>query len=114
MKIGIQFGLALLAGFIAYMIWDSIDSKIVLTETVEIRRTEVKEKLTHISEAQIEFKKVRGTYAGSFDLLTDFLINDSIVQVRMEGEVPDSLLGKEALALEMGIIKRDTNNIPVR
>jgi hypothetical protein len=74
----------------------------------------VKEKLTHISEAQIEFKKVRGTYAGSFDLLTDFLINDSIVQVRMEGEVPDSLLGKEALALEMGIIKRDTTKIPVR
>ena len=114
MKIGIQFGLALLAGFIAYMIWDSIDSKIVLTETVEMRRTEVKEKLTHISEAQIEFKKVRGTYAGSFDILTDFLINDSVVQVKMEGEVPDSLLGKEALALEMGIIKRDTTKIPVR
>ena len=32
----------------------------------------------------------------------------------MEGEVPDSLLGKEAIALQMGIIKRDTTNLPVR
>lgn len=114
MKIGIQLGLAILAGFIAYMIWDSIDSKIVLTETVKVRRNEVKERLTQISEAQIEYKKVRGAYAGSFDALTNFLKNDSIVQVKMEGEVPDSLLGKEALALEMGIIKRDTTKIPVR
>jgi hypothetical protein len=114
MKIGIQLGLAILAGLIAYMIWDSIDSKIVLTETVEIRRTEVKARLTQISDAQIEYKKVRGAYAGSFDALTDFLKNDSIIQVKMEGEVPDSLLGKEALALEMGIIKRDTTKIPVR
>jgi hypothetical protein len=114
MKIGIQLGLAILACFIAYMIWDSIDSKIILTETVEIRRNEVKERLTQISDAQIEYKKIRGSYAGSFDDLTNFLKNDSVVQVKMEGEVPDSLLGKEALALEMGIIKRDTTKIPVR
>ncbi len=114
MKIGIQLGLALLAIFIGYMIWDSIDSKIVLTETVELRRNEVKERLTQISDAQIEYKKVRGVYAGSFDALSDFLQNDSIIQVKMEGEVPDSLLGRESLALEMGIIKRDTTKIPVR
>ncbi len=114
MKIGIQIGLAILAAFIAFMIWDSIDSKIVLTETVKMRRTEVKERLTQISDAQIEYKKVRGSYAGSFNDLTDFLKNDSVVQVKMEGEVPDSLLGKEALALEMGIIVRDTTKIPVR
>ena len=44
----------------------------------------------------------------------DFLKNDSVILVKMEGEVPDSLLGKEALALEMGIIIRDTTKIPVR
>ncbi|MGB0888285.1 MAG: hypothetical protein ACPGSL_09200 [Vicingaceae bacterium] len=114
MKIGIQLGLAILAGFIAYMIWNSIDSKIVLTETVELRRNVAKERLTQIGDAQIEYKKIKGTYAASFDALVDFLENDSIVQVKMEGEVPDSLLGKEALALEMGIIKRDTTKIPVR
>ena len=37
-----------------------------------------------------------------------------MVIVKAIGEVPDSLLGQEALALEMGIIIRDTSLIPVR
>lgn len=114
MKIGIQVGLLALSILIGYLIWDSIDSKIVLTETVEARNKVVQAKLEQIRDAQVEYKKVRGEYAGSFDQLTDFLKNDSIPQVKMEGEVPDSLLGKEALALEMGIITRDTTKIPVR
>jgi hypothetical protein len=114
MKIGVQILLAILSIFMAYLIWDSIDSKIVLTESVEIRNKVVQERLEQIRDAQVEYKKVRGEYAKSFDNLIDFLSNDSIPQVKMEGEVPDSLLGKEALALEMGIIKRDTTKIPVR
>ena len=114
MKIGIQIGLALVSIFIAYLIWDSIDSKIILTENVEIRNQAVQERLSQIGSAQIEYKKVKGQYAGSFDQLINFLKNDSIVLVKMEGEVPDSLLGQEALALEMGIIIRDTTKIPVR
>ncbi len=114
MKTGIQIGLVILSIFITYLIWDSIDSKIILTETVDIRNKVVQERLTQISEAQIEFKKVRGGYANSFNDLIDFLENDSIILVKMEGEVPDSLIGKESLALEMGIIIRDTTKIPVR
>ena len=114
MKTGIQIGLVILSIFITYLIWDSIDSKIILTETVDIRNKVVQERLTRISEAQIEYKKVRGGYASSFNDLIDFLENDSIILVKMEGEVPDSLIGKESLALEMGIIIRDTTKIPVR
>lgn len=101
-------------GLVTYMNYNSIDSKMVLTETVDIRRAEVKARLAQISEAQVEYKKIRGAYAGSFDDLIYFLKNDSVVQVKMEGVVPDSLIGKEAIALEMGIIKRDTTKIPVR
>lgn len=114
MKIGIQIGLAILSVFVAYLIWNSIDSKIVLTENVEMRNKVVHERLEQIRDAQVEYKKIRGQYAGSFDQLIDFLKNDSVVLVKMEGEVPDSLLGQEALALEMGIIVRDTTKIPVR
>jgi len=114
MKIIIQIALAIASVGIAYLIWNSIDSKIVLTESVEVRNAATQERLTHISEAQIEYKKVRGTYAASFDDLIYFLKNDSVIQVKMEGEVPDSLIGQEALALEMGIIKRDTTKIPVQ
>ena len=114
MKTGIQIGLVILSIFITYLIWDSIDSKIILTETVDIRNKVVQERLTRISEAQIEYKKVRGTYASSFNDLIDFLENDSIPVVFMDGEVPDSLIGKEALALEMKIITRDTTLTPVK
>ena len=38
----------------------------------------------------------------------------SITKEDFKNAIPDSLLGKEALALEMGIIKRDTTKIPVR
>lgn len=114
MKIGIQLLLAVAAVFMGYLIWNSIDSKIVLTETVEKRNKVVIERLEQIRDAQVEYKKIRGEYANSFTNLIDFLQNDSIIQVKMEGEVPDSLLGKEAEALAMGIIKRDTTKIPVR
>ena len=114
MKIGIQVGLAIISMFIAFMIWDSIDSKMVLTESVEARNQVVYGKLEQIRDAQVQYKKVRGTYAGSFGQLVDFLENDSIVLVKMEGEVPDSLIGRESIALEMGIIVRDTTKIPVR
>ncbi len=114
MKYIIQLVLAIVAIGMAFLIWNSIDSKMVLTKTVNERNAVTQERLTQISEAQIEYKKVKGSYAGSFVDLIHFLKNDSVVQVKMEGEVPDSLLGKEALALEMGIIKRDTTKIPVK
>lgn len=114
MKIGIQVGLLVLSVLIGYLIWDSIESKIVLTESVAERNAVVQAKLEQIRDAQVEYKRVKGEYANSFDKLTGFLKNDSIVQVKMEGEVPDSLLGQEAKALEMGIIRRDTTKIPVR
>lgn len=114
MKIGIQIALAALAIFIAYLVWNSIDSKIVLTETVAKRNKVVQKRMEQIRDAQVEYKKLKGEYANSFDKLVGFLKNDSIIQVKMEGEVPDSLLGREQEALAMGIIRRDTTKIPVR
>jgi len=99
---------------VAYWNFKSIDDKIALTETVNTRNKATQKRLEQIRDAQVEFRKVRGEYAGNFDTLIDFLENDSIVQVKMIGEVPDTLLGKEAIALEMGIIIRDTIKTPVR
>ena len=63
---------------------------------------------------KLSTKKLKGEYAGSFNQLLDFLNNDSLIIVYSEGEVPDSLLGQEARALELGIIVRDTTKVPVR
>ena len=98
---------------VAYMNYDSIDSKIKLTEEVDIRNKAVQERLEQIRDAQVQHKKVRGVYAENFDGLINFLENDSIIVVKMEGEVPDSLIGRESEALLLGIIKRDTSKIPV-
>lgn len=104
----------LLIVLVAYMNYDSINSKIILTENVGVRDLAVQERLTRIAEAQIEYKKVRGQYADTFEGLIDFLENDSIPVIFMDGEVPDSLIGREAEALALGIITRDTTQTPVR
>lgn len=114
MKLGIQTVLAILAALMAYLIYDSIDSKIKLEKEIAHRTEVVVDHMTHIKDAQIAFKKNKGYYARDFRQLTHFLENDSLVIVKAIGEVPDSLLGKESLALEMGIIIRDTSLIPVR
>lgn len=98
----------------AYMNYDSIQSKIELEKEIKKRNKVVQTHLENIRDAQIEYKKLKGEYAGSFDKLLDFLNNDSLIIVYSEGEVPDSLLGQEAKALEMGIIIRDTTKVPVR
>ena len=82
MKIIIQIALAIASLGIAYLIWNSIDSKIVLTESVEVRNAATQERLTQISDAQIEYKKIKGAYAASFDDLIYFLKNDSVIQVK--------------------------------
>ena len=114
MKLGIQALLIIGSIFMAYLIWDSIESKIILTETVNSRNEVVRARLEQVRDAQVEYKKTRGEYANSFDKLIDFLENDSIPLVKMIGEVPDSLLGKEDIALALGIIIRDTIKNPVR
>lgn len=114
MKLIIQIVLLIGSIFMGYMIYDSIDSKIKLEEEIKRRKEVVIERLEHVKEAQINYKKVRGQYAKSFAQLKDFLQNDSLIIVKAIGEVPDSLLGQESKALEMGIITRDTTKIPVR
>lgn len=99
---------------VAYMNYNTVQSKIELTQAVKERDMVVRERLEQVRDAQVEYKKVRGEYAASFDQLIDFLKNDSLIQVKAIGEVPDSLLGREAEALAMGIITRDTTKIPVR
>ncbi|MBL4593100.1 MAG: hypothetical protein JKX68_04695 [Flavobacteriales bacterium] len=99
---------------IAYMNYNSIESKISLTENVKTRKKAVQQRLEQIRDAQVQYKKVRGVYAANFESLIDFLENDSIPVIFMDGEVPDSLIGREAEALALGIITRDTTQTPVK
>jgi len=100
--------------FVFYLNYNSIDSKIELTQAIKDRNAIVQKRLEQIRDAEVEYKKVKGEYAGNFKQLKDFLLNDSIPTVKMIGSIPDSLVGQESRAIALGIISRDTTLDPVR
>ncbi len=114
MKLVIQIALAIASLFVAYMIYDSIQSEIEFRKETERRKEVVVERLKQIRDAQVMYKSRKGEYAKSFDKLINFLQHDSIEVIFSVGDLPDSLIGQEAKAIEMGIITRDTSLIPVR
>ena len=91
---------------LAYFVFNSIDSEVEFQKVAKERIDENVQKLKDLRQVQIAYKKVNDTYANNFELLLDFLENDSMVIVKAIGETPDSLT--DAQALELGIISRDT------
>ena len=91
---------------LAYFVFNSIDSEVEFQKIAKVRITENVQKLKDLRQLQIAYKKVNNTYASNFELLLDFLENDSMVIVKAIGETPDSLT--DAQALELEIISRDT------
>lgn len=112
MKIVLQIGLFIVSAVLAYFIYDGIQAKIEFRDTAEARREVVQERLLNIVKAQKQFRQEKGRYSSNFPELLHFLQNDSLTIVKAVGNVPDSLIGQEALALELGIIQRDTTLVP--
>ena len=110
MKIAIQIGLLIVAGVIAYFIYDGIQNKIEFRNMAQDRREVVQNRLLEVVTAQKEFKTEKGRYAANFDELLNFLDNDSLTIVKAIGNVPDSLT--EVQAVEKGIVVRDTSKVP--
>ncbi len=110
MKTAIQLGLLIIAGVIAYFIYDGIQNKIDFRNIAESRREVVQSRLLEVVTAQRQFKSEKGRYSPSFDELINFLKNDSLTIVKAIGNVPDSLT--EIQAVEQGIVIRDTSLIP--
>ena len=110
MKIVLQIGLFIVAGVLAYFIYDGIHTKIEFRDTAEARREVVQNRLLNIVKAQKQFKQEKGRYSANFAELTHFLQNDSLTIVKAIGNVPDSLT--EIEAVEAGIVIRDTSLVP--
>ena len=110
MKIVIQLVLAIAAAFLAYMIYNGIQKKIIFKEKAQQRREVVQERLLNIVTAQKEFKTQKGRYAANFPELEHFLNSDSLVIIKAIGTVPDTLT--EVEAVQLGIVIRDTNLVP--
>lgn len=111
MKVFIQVILTLIALFITYLIYASIQRPITFEREKTIRYNATIERLKDIRKAQIAFKDVHGRFTGSWDTLIHFVKYDSIRMVKKIGNITDSMLEAgitEKKALQMKLIVRDT------
>ena len=100
--------------FLGYLCVESINKPVRFQREYDFRKQKVIERLVNIRTAQVAYRSVYNHYTGSFDTLINFLKTDSLPMVRMEGSLTDSMFNEgmtEAMALKMGIIRRDTTRV---
>jgi len=95
--------------FLAFLIYNSINSEVKFQDEAKIRLSQNIQKLKDLRHVQTSYKRTNGTFANNFEDLINFLEFDSIPIIKANGETPDSLTDSEALKL--GIISRDTSYV---
>jgi hypothetical protein len=90
MKIGIKIVLLVVAGFLAYKVYDSIASEIKYMAEVERIEADVIARLEKIRELQMIYRDEKGTFAPSFDSLTYFAEHGTMKIIREYGDRDDS------------------------
>jgi len=111
MRTIIQIFLFVVAVVLGYMIYQSIQRPIDFDKARKARYDATIERLKDIRKAQEAYKSVYGKYTGSWDTLINFVVNDSVKNVRKIGELTDSMIEakiSERKAIEMGLLIRDT------
>ncbi|MCF8361869.1 MAG: hypothetical protein K9G70_04515 [Prolixibacteraceae bacterium] len=110
-RIIIQIVLLALAAFLAYMLWDSIQTPIRFEKEKDIRYEKVIQRLKDIRKAQVAYEDVNNQYTGDWDTLINFVLHDSIPKIRKIGMLTDSMMEAgltEVEAMKKGLIIRDT------
>ena len=111
MRTVFQILLIIAAIGLTYLIYQGIQRPIEFEEAKQERYDATIERLKNIRKAQVAYKDVYGKFTGSWDTLIEFVMNDSVRNVRKVGEVTDSMIEAgltEKKALKMGLIIRDT------
>lgn len=111
-SMGVAAVLLVLSGYLAYQNYHSIDEPIQFMKKKQIRYAAVIQNLKDLRQVELTYKKENLKFCANMDSLMDFLANDSVTMVIMEGDIPDSLTGNEAEAIRLGIIVRDTTMYP--
>jgi len=112
MKLGIRIGLWVVVVGMAFLVYNSIASKIEFEDETSRRRQLVIERLIDVRTAQLAHKSVNSAYANSFRELLKFVKQDSFPLVKAIGTVPDTLSEEEAV--QMGLVSRDTTYMSVQ
>lgn len=112
MKLGIRIGLWLVVCLLAFLVYNSIASKINFEEETKLRRGKVIERLKDLRVAQLAHKSVNNAYAKNSEDLLNFIKLDSFPVIKAIGTVPDTL--SEEQAVQMGLVSRDTSYVNVQ
>jgi hypothetical protein len=116
MKTVIQIVLIISIVGLAYLCIDSINRPIRFNKEHNLRSVKVIDQLKDIRTAQIAYKSVHDEFTGNFDTLINFVKNDSLILIKKEGSLSDSLLEAgwtEEKAIKAGMIKREKIRVSV-
>jgi hypothetical protein len=109
-KISIAVGVIFLAAsvYFAKANYDSVKERIALQDRYNNIRDHVKQGLIDIRDVQVEYKKVKGKFAVSFDSLLYFIANEKTFDIKKTGQVPDGRIAEEYWA-KLGYKKTDAD-----
>ena len=116
MRTVIQILLVVAAVVLTYFIYSSIQRPIQFEKARKARYDVTVAKLKDIRKAELAYKDVHGQFTGSWDTLIDFVLHDSVRNVKAIGELTDSMIEAkitEKKAIKMGLIIRDTVKVGV-
>ncbi len=111
MKTVLQILLFIVAVVLTYLIYQSIQRPIEFKKAKDARYEVTVERLKDIRKAELAYKDVFGNFTGSWDTLINFVLHDSVRNVRKIGELTDSMIEaglSEGKAIKMGLLIRDT------
>ncbi len=111
MRTVLQILLFIVAVVLTYFIYKSIQRPIEFKKAKDARYEVTVERLKDIRKAELAYKDVFGNFTGSWDTLINFVLHDSVRNVRKIGELTDSMIEKgisERKAIQMGLLIRDT------
>jgi hypothetical protein len=117
MKTAFQILLTIAILVLGYMCVESINKPVRFQRDYDVRVTKVVERLKDIRSAQVAYRSLNQVFTASFDTLANFINNDSLPLVRMEGRLSDYQLAEgmtELMGIQQGILTRDTIMISVR
>jgi hypothetical protein len=112
MKIVLNILMLATIALLTYMCVKSITTTTDFDKQTELRKNAIVERLVAIRNAQIGYKNVNRTYAGTFAELQRFLNEQKLPFLIKEGNLTDEQLRAgmtELEAVKKGIIRRDTN-----
>lgn len=93
--------------FLAYRNYKSVENELKYLELVDVRFDAVKNHLIKIREAELAYKKTYNKYCDNFDTLIYFVQNGTIPELKITGNMDDSV------AVANGLARIDTNWVAV-